>query len=276
MRGPARWAIIAVFLMASPLFAQVPQTDEERSSALRSLPWRHGGEFHLAESKITLTIDRRFLAVTGLDAERFYEASQGKKTSEHFESVVLDPASREFIMFARVTEGHVRFNDWNDVDADRMLEGIKQNTARANKERLANNSSPVEVVGWREKPTLDHTTQTVSWTIEAKSQDGAVVNAIVLTFGRFGYEKLTWVGPADHDPTSFLNIMRGSTAFDVGARYADFRGGDKIAQYGVASSLPVWWARRSRRRLACSFSSRNCGSPWSPRVRAWPRLSHEQ
>lgn len=235
MWGRALCAIITVFFIATPLCAQVPRTDEERSAVVRSLPWHHGGVFHLGESKITLTIDKRFLVVTGPDAQRFYEVTQGEKSKHHLEAVVVDPNKHEMVELARVTQGYVRFDDWSDVDADRMMEGIKEGTAEANKGRLANNLPPVEVVGWREKPTLDRTTQTVSWAIEGKSQNEAVVNAIVLTFGRFGYEELTWVGPADHDPTGLLTAMRNSTAFDVGARYADFTAGDKIAKYGIAS-----------------------------------------
>jgi hypothetical protein len=56
MWSVAVWVVIPVFSIATRLCAQVPKTDEERSTFIRSLPWHHGGEFHLGESNITLTL----------------------------------------------------------------------------------------------------------------------------------------------------------------------------------------------------------------------------
>jgi uncharacterized membrane-anchored protein len=228
--------LLSVLLLgATYSSAQVPRTKEERGAVIRGLPWQNGGVFHLSDSRITLTLDKRFLAVTGPDARKFDEAIQAARTSKNLEAVVVDPETDDFVLFHHVAEGYVHFDDWNDVDAERMMQGIKESTGEANKERLANNSSPIEVVGWRAKPALDRTTQTVSWAIDGKSEDGAIVNAIVLTFGRFGYERLTWIGSPEHDPAVFLGAMRESTAFEVGARYTDFRKGDKVAEYGIAA-----------------------------------------
>lgn len=62
-----------------------------------------------------------------------------------------------------------------------------------------------------------------------------IVNAVTLVFGRFGYERLVWVGESTHDSAAFLTDMRQGFQFDPGARYADFRPGDKAATYGVAA-----------------------------------------
>lgn len=227
--------VAVVMLCATPTAAEAPQTAEERRAVIQSLDWRHGGTFHLDESKTTLTVADKYAVVTARDARRFYEAIEGTKAPDGLEVIVVDAAANAEVMFANIPEGYVRFDDWGDVDADGVLNRVREITEKANKERIANHIPPLEVIGWRERPTLDRATQTVRWAIEARAGDDEIVNAALLTFGRYGYEKLTWVGPAAQDSSGFLTEMRSASSFDPGARYADFKDGDKIAGYTIAT-----------------------------------------
>ncbi len=83
---------------------------------------------------------------------------------------------------------------------------------------------------------MDRAEQTVHWSIIGKSSsDNDLMNADVLTFGRYGYEKLIWAGPGNHDPRALLGVARAGFTFDTGAKYTDFHDGDKVATYGVAA-----------------------------------------
>jgi uncharacterized membrane-anchored protein len=215
--------------------AEIPKTDAERSDIVRHLPWQDGGTFHLDRSKATLSVRKGLEVITGPAVARFVEATQGTAMTESIEAIVVNQETGDFVAFERVTEGRVALNDWDNVNADDLLQGIKQGTEEANKIRQSNGMSPLEVLDWVEKPTLDLTKQTVHWSIRGKSTDGFVVNATTLVFSRFGYEKLTWVGDSDNDSAGFLADMRESFRFNRGAQYADFRPGDKTAAYGVAA-----------------------------------------
>ena len=228
-------AVALAMLCAMPAAAEATQTAEERRAVIQSLDWRHGGIFHLDESKTTVTVASKYAVVTARDAGRFYEAIEGTKAPEGLEVIVVDPTASAEVIFANIPEGYVRFDDWGDVDADRVLNRVREITGKANEERIANHMPPLEVIGWRERPTLDRTTQTVRWAIEARAGDDKIVNAAVLTFGRYGYEKLTWVGPAEQDSSAFLSEMRSASSFDPGARYGDFKEGDKVAAYTIAT-----------------------------------------
>jgi len=228
--------VVAVtMLCATTAAAEAPQSAEDQRAVIQSLNWRHGGILHLEGSKTTLTVADKYAVVTDRDARRFYEAVEGTKAPDGLEVIVVDPAASTEVMFATIPEGYVRFDDWGDVDADRMLNRVRDNTDEANKERVAHHMPPLEVIGWRERPTLDRTTETVRWAIEARSGDDKIINATVLTFGRYGYEKLTWVGGAEQDYGGFLTEMRSASSFDPGARYVDFKDGDKVAAYTIAA-----------------------------------------
>jgi len=129
----------------------------------------------------------------------------------------------------------VKFDDWSDVDAAALLDGMKEGTEEDNKEREKHNVSPLTILGWRQTPTLDPGTKIVSWAINLRDGDTDTVNASVLIFSRYGHEPLVWAGDAKDDPNVFLNRMRAVYDFDAGARYGDFQPNDKVAEYGIAT-----------------------------------------
>ena len=229
--------VVTIALLVPTLgWAQIPKTAEERGEAMRGLDWqRQGGAFHLDGSSSMLKVGPQHLTLLGHDARRFYELTNGVTPPTSLEATVVDRDTDALVMLRSTREGYVRFDDWADVDADAMMSEIKEGTTEANKQRRSVNISPIEVVGWRQKPTLDRDQHTVSWAIEARDGQETLVNASLLTFGRHGYEKLTWAGPGDLDPADLLNQVRAGFQFDSGATYADFRDGDKVAEYGVAA-----------------------------------------
>ena len=69
------------------------------------------------------------------------------------------------------------------------------------------------------------------------ASDGVeVINAIALKLGRFGYERITWIGdPTLYQSSNDLALAVKDFNFDQGARYGDYEvGKDRLAAYGVA------------------------------------------
>ncbi|HYM30535.1 MAG TPA: DUF2167 domain-containing protein [Candidatus Cybelea sp.] len=230
--------VLASFAMfVGPAAADVPRSEAERQAAVQSLPWQQGGSYHLDKSQSTLNVPRKYPMLLGADATRFMELVNGNKQPDNIEAVVIDPEAEAIMEFKTIREGYVKFDDWADVDAAAMLIDIQKNTESANKERTANGMPPVEVVGWLYTPALDKAAQTVRWGLEGRSEGHRIINASVLSFGRYGYEQMIWIGSADQPSTKFVDAMRQAHAFDDGARYADFRDGDKVAEYGIAALI---------------------------------------
>jgi uncharacterized membrane-anchored protein len=53
--------------------------------------------------------------------------------------------------------------------------------------------------------------------------------------GRDGFEKLTWVGPKSAMGSDMLKVAQSSFSFPIGGHYTDFKAGDRVAEYGIAS-----------------------------------------
>jgi uncharacterized membrane-anchored protein len=93
------------------------------------------------------------------------------------------------------------------------------------------------VAGWVQEPALNSDTNSVSWIIQVKSNNGAsVLNAVAIKLGRFGFEKIVMVsnkGPLTAEGD--LLVIANATTFDPGARYADYVAStDHAAAYGIA------------------------------------------
>ena len=161
----------------------------------------------------------------------------GVTAPSNLEAVVLDPKAGNIIVFKSVRDGYVKFDDWSDVDADGFLESMKEGTEEENKERAKHNVTPLTIVGWRQKPTLDPASKTVSWALDLRDNGEPLVNASLLIFSRYGYERLTWAGQATDDPNVFLQRIRAVYDFDAGARYGDFQPNDRVAEYGIATLI---------------------------------------
>jgi uncharacterized membrane-anchored protein len=97
----------------------------------------------------------------------------------------------------------------------------------------------MHVVSWLEPPHYDKTSQTVTFALELKDDEGSWANAVALRLGRAGYTEFTWVGSiagfrnAAGRP-DLLNQALAAHAFEEGHRYLDFKDGDKVAAYGIA------------------------------------------
>ena len=178
-----------------------------------------------------------FTIIRGNDAEKFLFFSNGVKFP-HTEAVVLNPGFDEQLIFSFFKTGHVRDDDWSDLDKDLLLEGITESTEEANGKRIKNGIEPLHIIGWAQEPTYDKLLRVAYWAIKATEGGGMItINAVALKLGRRGHSELRWVGPSDKfDPSKgWLIEATNNYQFDKGHRYADFSTGDTIAAVGIAS-----------------------------------------
>jgi uncharacterized membrane-anchored protein len=148
-----------------------------------------------------------------------------------------DDAKTWFVVFKYNEVGYVKDDDKDEIDADAILTSIREGTEAANEERKKMGSDPVEVVGWFEKPHYDSSSHHLVWAIEGKSKEDAMVNYDVRLLGRRGYVSATLVT----DPKALaadlphVQALLGGFTFDEGNRYAEWKSGDKVAEYGLAA-----------------------------------------
>jgi len=225
-------------LRLSEIFSDVPDEDREMIIAFCSLDWKETGSHKLKQSNSTISLPEGYKLLIGEEANKGRKLTCDDLYDPNLEATVYDANFENVILFENSQEGYISVDDWEDIDPKSLLKSISENTEKANRERKKNDGGELHVIGWIQEPVLDKHTNTVYWAIEAESiNEGAIVNSIAIRLGRKGFEKLIWVSKkASYVPFGgHLDVMLRSHSFDPGYRYNDYKTGDKIACYGIAT-----------------------------------------
>jgi uncharacterized membrane-anchored protein len=153
---------------------------------------------------------------------------------------LIAPASDDnfwFLVFEYNEAGYVKDEDKDEIDADAILDSIREGTEASNEERKEMGVDPVEVVGWFEKPHYDANTHNLVWAIDLKSKQEGFVNYDVRLLGRRGFVSATLVTGRDALSADLPHVqsLLGGFSFNEGNRYAEWKAGDKVAEYGLAA-----------------------------------------
>ena len=228
--------VLSVVLFSSTVSDAKSYISEEKSEALKALNWQGPGIHKLTDSKSTISLPQGYVAVFGTDAKKGLQIV-GEPAAPSLEAVIINTANGDQVNFDSIRDGYVSLDDWGDIDTATMLDAIRSNTDKANKERKKNAIDEIHVRGWLQEPTLDRQSNTVYWAINGYDEKGnGFINSVALRLGRYGFERITWITQqkAFSLVGGDLDVMLRSHSYDVGARYTDFLPSDKTAAYGIA------------------------------------------
>lgn len=145
-----------------------------------------------------------------------------------------------WIIFGYDDSGHVKDDEKNDINADKLLALRREGLAESNKVRKERGIHELAILGWAMPPRFNDTTKTLEWAVRIQSLDGTggeSVNYETRLLGRTGSMKVQLVcDPAEFQPllAEFQKVM-GGFSYVEGQRYAEFREGDRIAEYGLTA-----------------------------------------
>jgi Zn-dependent protease len=104
-------------------------------------------------------------------------------------------ASGWFAIVSWDAAGYVKDDDAKEWNAEELLQSYRDGTEAANAERQKVGATPIEVVGWAEKPAYDAGTHRLVWAMSLRDQGAAAdaeqsVNYNTYALGREGLIKL--------------------------------------------------------------------------------------
>jgi uncharacterized membrane-anchored protein len=203
---------------------------------IQSMHWFPASGFQLTGSKSSITVLPDFQLLSGAEARRLREIADGTSDPQT-EVEAFNVATKSELIYEWFPNGFVKSDDWNEVDSDNFLAQLKEKDGEANKIRIQKGVPTLTTTGWKQKPTLNQDTHTVSWGIEGTDSNGEkVLNFVALKLGRYGFEKIVWiVDPKDLGDRNDLLVGTNAHLFNNGARYVDYVAGtDRTAEYGIA------------------------------------------
>ncbi len=142
-----------------------------------------------------------------------------------------------FVVFQYDATGYVRDDDKDKLNADAMLKSFKLNDEASNKERARRGWPSSHTLDWAVPPHYDAATHNLEWAIRFQTGDRIDVNHNTRLLGRGGVMRVTLVCDPDNLNATlpdFRQLLVGYT-YNRGHKYAEFRAGDKVAEYGLTA-----------------------------------------
>jgi uncharacterized membrane-anchored protein len=200
--------------------------------------WQKGPSVGDLGTTAQVKVPEGYLFVGAKDTRTIMEANHNPITGREMGFVA--PAGEEwFAVFEFDDVGYVKDDEKDSLDANALLQSIKDGTAHGNEERIKRGWPTMTILGWQTPPRYNDITHNLEWAINAESAGAPVINHNTRVLGRGGVMEVTLVT----DPTTLAETLPKFKAmlegfqFRQGHKYAEFRAGDKTAAYGLTGLI---------------------------------------
>jgi len=227
-------ALIGMLAAPLPAASQPPAEKSRIQKELEALAWQRGPSEAQIDSVAAIQVPEGQAFLDGPNTRRFLELNGNPPRDKHYTLVSSDLSW--FAVFSFESSGYVK--DDEKLDADALLAALQESDTPVNKERQRLGMSSLQTVGWSVPPHYEPGTKQLEWGVRLRRTDGLeVVNYTIRLLGRRGVMHATLVcDPASltRDVAAFKASLAGYS-FVSGERYAEFRAGDHVAEYGLAA-----------------------------------------
>jgi len=144
-----------------------------------------------------------------------------------------------FVLFTFDDVGYVPDDESDDLDANALLDALKEANVDANAYRKSHGQPELKIDGWERRPAYNRATQSLEWAVRATSEGEPIVNFNVRMLGRSGVMSANLViDPSELEATlpTFRKLLTGFS-YTQGNSYGEYRKGDKVAEYGLTGLI---------------------------------------
>lgn len=236
----SRAALLAVFLslvVTGTVHGQDssdPKVEEFRSK-LRALDWVSGPRDVTIGSNSTLALPEGYLYLDAANTAKFEELNENISGGKE---VLIAPRTLRWTAYLVFEpEGYVK--DDEKIDSDAILKTLTEQTEAANEERKRRGWGEMHVIGWQIQPAYNNTTKRLEWAILGRTQGGEVANFSTKILGRRGFTSVVLVSSPENTSAAAADLDQVLTAyrFNPGSTYAEWRPGEKVAEYGLSGLI---------------------------------------
>lgn len=221
-------------LLAIPLLAGAQDNQSYIREELGKLAWQRGPTEGAVASKATIKVPARYVFLDEQNTRRFLELNGNPPQDGHY---MFGPENLSwFVIFSFNPMGYVK--DDEKIDPDALLSQLKESDEPSNEERRRLGMSALYTEGWQVAPHYDVETKRLEWGIRVRDDaNNMQVNYTSRLLGRSGVMNAVLVSDPeslDMDIREFKSSLQ-KFSYNAGESYAEFRDGDKIAEYGLAA-----------------------------------------
>lgn len=229
-------SLIVASLTFTSTFAQesepAPMPAQE-INPLEKFSWQTSGTGNIG-SHATINIPEGYRFLNGQETAQVMELF-GNLPSK-YEGMIGPDDLNWFVVFEYEDSGYVKDDEKDDLDADDLLETLREQEEGANEERRKRGMDTLTTVGWAAEPAYNESTNNLEWGVILESSDGGRnINFLTKLLGRHGIMHTTLICDTDAlDATlpDYQNLLTGYE-YNAGKTYAEFQDGDKVSEYGL-------------------------------------------
>lgn len=225
---------VLALLLLLPAFAHAQRDPAVIIQELQKLAWQRGpGEGKIA-AKAKIRIPDGYAFLDEGNTRRFLELMGNPPRDGH---TMIAPSNLDwFAVFSFDPVGYVK--DDETIDAEALLESLKKSDAPGNEERKRLGMAPIYTDGWHVPPHYDASSKRLEWGMRLRDDKGGIhINYTSRLLGRSGVMSAVLVSSPstlNQDMGAFQGALRGYE-FVGGEKYAEYKEGDRIAEYGLAA-----------------------------------------
>jgi len=203
------------------------------------VPWVHGPAKVALGAQAELDVPAGYQFADGPTTQKLM-AQMGNHVSKN-EVGLVAPSRKDadwILIFEYDPIGFVKDDEKNKIDKNALLTSMKEGTEEGNKRRKEMGIPGLHVTGWFEEPKYDARTHNLVWALQARDDEkNDVVNYNMRVLGRLGVMSVTLVDEPSRLVASRQEVetLMGTFAYKPGKTYAEFRPGDKVAEYGLTA-----------------------------------------
>jgi uncharacterized membrane-anchored protein len=234
-------SVVLVALLALTAIGAVrAQSPDEANTAefrakLRALDWVLGPREIAMGGNSSLSLPDGYVYLDAANTTKFEELNENLSGGKE---VLVAPKSLRWVAYLLFEDaGYVK--DTEKIDADAILKTLKDSTEASNQERKRRGWPDLHVVGWSIPPAYNATTKRLEWATLLQSQGNEGTNFFTKVLGRRGFTTVILVSSPQNSTAAVadLNRVLAGYQFKSGETYADWRPGDKVAEYGLAGLI---------------------------------------
>ena len=213
-------------------------TAPEEDSLLDRITWIKGPAKADLRDLAEIQVPEGFMMTGGKGTRELLEA-MGNPTGDNELGFLAPTNLAWFVVFSFSDVGFVKDDDKDKLDPKAILKAITEGTEHANKFREEMGASPMKIVGWEYPPKYNEQTHNLEWAIRAEADGEPILNYNTRLLGRKGVMEANLViEPSELSATlPVYQKLLADYKYKSGQTYAEYRDGDKLAQYGLAALI---------------------------------------